>query len=166
MLLNLTRLDSNPETNAREDAQARIMKYDDASWHSDAANFPKDEPPKSGATHIGMFVTWMVLNGFASDELMADWSEQVQMLKPRQVTPGQFVWQYMDGQFSSFDLSEKGRLFADAYYRAEAGDNYLKAYETAVKGGLSTEYLLPDTWETYAKVSAVVDAAYQSWSAA
>lgn len=139
------------------------MKYDDVSWHSGGKDFPKDLPQEAAATHIGMFVAWMVLNDLIGDEFQADWAEEIQMLKMRKISPGQFAWQYMDGKFSSIDLSEKGRMFADAYYQSEVGDNYLKAYGVAIKGDLSTEYLLPDTWQTYAKVSVLIDIAYQSW---
>ncbi|WP_265102660.1 hypothetical protein [Acinetobacter sp. 'aerobic (ED)'] len=36
------------------------MKYDDASWHY-GGDFPADLPQEAGATHIGMFLTWMLL---------------------------------------------------------------------------------------------------------
>lgn len=38
------------------------MKYDDASWHV-GGDFPKELPPEAGATHIGMFAAWCMLNG-------------------------------------------------------------------------------------------------------
>jgi hypothetical protein len=38
------------------------MKYDDASWHY-GGDFPKDLDDMAGATHIGMFVAWCLLNG-------------------------------------------------------------------------------------------------------
>jgi hypothetical protein len=139
------------------------VKLDDASWHSGAKDFPKALPPEAGSTHIGMFVTWMVINDLVSNEFKADWPDEIRRLMAKQITPGQFVWQYMDGQLSSVDLSEQGQRFAEAYYHPEIGDSYLKSYEATIKGDLPSEYLLPDTWQTFAKVSVVIDAAYQSW---
>ena len=34
-----------------------MAKYDDASWHWGAADFPDDAPEENGATYIGMFMT-------------------------------------------------------------------------------------------------------------
>lgn len=136
------------------------MKYDDASWHFDAEDFPKNLPQSAGATHIGMFVTWAVLNGLMSDEFTIDFSEQIQKLKSRQINPGQFVWQYMEGKFSDYDLSEKDRVFANIYYTEKSANNYLASYESSFKGNLVSEYLISDTWETYEKVSAIINRAY------
>jgi hypothetical protein len=47
------------------------VKYDDASWHY-GGDFPKGLPQKAGATHIGMFLAWMILNGLSSEELMEE----------------------------------------------------------------------------------------------
>ena len=140
------------------------MKYDDASWHFDADDFPKDLPQLAGATHIGMFVAWAVFNELMSDEFATDFSEQVQELKSRLITPGQFVWEFMEGKFSEYDLSEKGRVFAKNYYTTKDVNNYLAIYELKIKANLVSEYLIPDTWETYEKVSAIINEAYQQQS--
>lgn len=102
----------------------------------------------------------MVLNDLIGDEFKEDWVEKIQMLKTTKISPGEFVLQCMDRKFSSFDLSKKGRMFADAYYQSEVDDNYLKAYGAAIRGDLFSEYLLPDTWQTYAKVATVIDIAF------
>ena len=47
------------------------MKYDEASWHY-GGDFPADLPASAGATHIGLFLAWMLIKGFASEELADD----------------------------------------------------------------------------------------------
>ena len=44
------------------------MKYDDASWHYDG-NFPADLPDEAGATHIGMFLCWIIMRRMEGDFL-------------------------------------------------------------------------------------------------
>lgn len=44
-----------------------LMKYDDASWHYGADNFPKELPQRVGATHTGMFVAWTMLSGIPAN---------------------------------------------------------------------------------------------------
>ena len=47
------------------------MKYDDASWHY-GGDFPADLPQAAGATHIGMFLAWLIRNDYASQELIEE----------------------------------------------------------------------------------------------
>lgn len=142
------------------------MKYDDASWHFTAKDFPSDLPQSAGATHIGMFVVWAVLNQLMSEEFNSDFVETIPKLQLRQITPGQFVWSFMEGKFSSQDLSETGNAFAAYYYKSENphSDSYLKFYESRIKGLLTSEYLLPDSWGTFDAVSLALDQAFQVWS--
>jgi len=49
------------------------MKYDDASWHYDG-EFPADLPPEAGATHIGMYLAWCLLNELAGPLYTDDFS--------------------------------------------------------------------------------------------
>jgi hypothetical protein len=42
------------------------MAYDRADAHY-GGNFPSDLPPEAGATHIGMFLAWVILNGLEGE---------------------------------------------------------------------------------------------------
>jgi hypothetical protein len=135
------------------------MKYDDASWHFEASDFPRELPQSAGATHIGIYVAWVIFNGLASDDFQNDFANQIQDLKARQITPGDFVWRFMEGKFSDNDLSDDGKSFTDSYYVA----GYLKDFGSKIKENLVSEYMAPDTWDTYQRVSADIDHAYQEW---
>ena len=93
------------------------MKYDDASWHY-GGDFPRELPPEAGATHIGMFVAWAMLNSLASDEALDDYDEDIEALRKRTITPGQWVMRVLDEKFSDHDLSDEGNAFAASYYQA------------------------------------------------
>ena len=41
------------------------MKYDDANWHCGSDTFPEDQPEEYGATHIGLFLKWCFIQGWA-----------------------------------------------------------------------------------------------------
>ncbi len=139
------------------------MKYDDATWHSGAKDFPRGLASQSAATHIGMFVAWAIDNNLMSHEFIDDFAEQIQALKLRQLMPGEFVWKFMEGKFSEHDLNTQGQNFAAAYYRSEQPPSFLTDYEKTNSGDLKSEYLLPDDWVTYEKNRILIDQRFSNW---
>ena len=139
------------------------MKYDDASWHFGADDFPEHASPQMAATHIGMFVAWAIFRGLMSEEFIADFAAQVQTLKLKQTTPGLFVWQFMEGKFSTNDLSKPAQEFANVYYNVDRSPNYLSDYQALNRDRLESELLLPDDWVTYERVRAVIDKRFSGW---
>ena len=54
------------------------MKYEDASWHSGADDFPKDLTAQAAGTHSGMFLAWALLGGLRqADEEKQDHGHQI-----------------------------------------------------------------------------------------
>lgn len=103
------------------------MKYDDASWHC-AGDFPKDLPEAAGATHTGMFLAWALLSGLAGSLHLEDSRNELERLKARQITPGQFFLHKCRGKFTDQDLNEQGTAFASSYFDFKHG-SYIKDYE-------------------------------------
>jgi hypothetical protein len=134
------------------------MKYDDASWHS-GGDFPADLPPEAGGTHSGMFLAWAILNRLGGD---LHSPEEVEGLRTRTLTPGQFFLDVCDGKFTAEDFSEEGNAFARAYYDMSRGQ-YLRDYEYALGAGLPTLYHVPDTWGTYDVLAPVLDGRLRVW---
>lgn len=89
------------------------MKYDDASWHY-GGTFPKHLPKSAGATHIGMFLAWMLINDLASEELEEDAESELAQLKDRTLTGAQFVMTVLDEKLTDQEFSEAGNAFAVA----------------------------------------------------
>ena len=82
------------------------MKYDDASWHY-GGDFPSNLPNEAGATHIGMFVAWCILNELGGEIHLEDFPEELDKLKERKLKPGAWFIAACDEKFTDEDLSEK-----------------------------------------------------------
>lgn len=140
------------------------MKYDDASWHYEG-DFPEDLPPSAGATHIGMFLAWLILNDRVSEELVEDAPEAVAALKSKAMTGARFLIEVLDEKLIDEDLDSQGNAFAVAYYRGLDHDSrYIDDYFATFGVDEAALYSVPDTWENYAKLSKQIDARYQRWN--
>lgn len=142
-------------------------KYDDASWHYDG-DFPDDQPKEAGATHIGMFLAWMVLHDFASEELLTDAAKSVKALRARKLTGAELLMKDLDEKLASSDFNAEGNKFAMAYYEGKGGDSkyvddYLEAFGVDVGHSL---YTVADTWKHFDELAPKIDARYAAWTAA
>ncbi len=137
------------------------MKYDDASWHYDG-DFPEGLPDEAGATHFGMFLAWLILNGMASDELLEDSAGEIADLKARKMTPGAFVMNVIDEKFTDQDANEEGNAFTLAYFQSKSGE-YLTDYEEVLANGLPSLYNVSDTWENFDTLRPLIDRRYAEW---
>jgi hypothetical protein len=137
------------------------MKYDDASWHYEG-DFPADLPREAGATHTGMFIAWALLSGLGSDALSVDAPDDIEQLRARSITPGQFFMRTCDGKFTDETLSEVGNQFVAVYFDMESAD-YLSDYETTVGGDSENLYSVPDNWTTFDRLKPVLDSRFAKW---
>lgn len=137
------------------------MKYDDASWHS-GGSFPADLPPEAAATHTGMFLAWALLAGLGGELHVLDQSEDLDRLRKRKLTPGQFFLLACDGKFMDEDLNAEGNAFAQAYFELETG-SYLGDYREFLVKGLPSEYHVADTWVNFDKLKPILDRRLASW---
>lgn len=138
-----------------------FMKYDDATWHSEG-EFPADLDPDAGATHIGIFFAWMLLHDMASTDHAQIFSVQIEQLRKREISPGAYLLQVCDGKLTSDDLSEDGNAFARSYYDLQKG-NYLRDYERYLAGVQLSTYHVPDSWDSYDKLTPVIEKRYETW---
>lgn len=128
------------------------MKYDDASWHY-GGDFPDGLPESAGATHIGMFVSWAVLNGLAGEYHTEESADELGKLQARDITPGDWFLSACDEKFTDEDLNDEGNRFAQTYYGGADGlhmeiGSYFVDYSDAFPGN-ATLYHVPDTWMTF-----------------
>lgn len=138
-------------------------KYDDAEWHS-GSDFPDELPPEAGATHIGMFLVWCVLNGLGDESFIEP--DMIADLKARKVTPGAWVLEFMDGKLTNDPLSDRANSFAYRYYNStqESEHNYNIDYADTMPVGESI-YHVQDTWENYDRLAPLLEKRYQEWAA-
>ncbi len=137
------------------------VKYDDASWHY-GGNFPKDLPDEAGATHTGMFVAWALLSGLAGEIHTVEFPQDLEKLRSRSVTPGQFFLDACDGKFTDEDLNDEGNSFAESYFDFDRG-SYLTDYQRVLADGLPSTYHVEDNWGNFDKLRPVLDGRLQEW---
>ena len=140
------------------------MKYDDASWHY-GGEFPADLPDEAGATHIGMFVTWCMLNGLGGDIHDEEEGADILLLKRRELTPGTWFLKICDGKFIDEDLNDEGNLFANMYYQDEQAD-YVDDYVEILAEDVDDIYYVLDTWENYDKLAPKITERFNKWKSA
>ncbi|MCG8313367.1 MAG: hypothetical protein MI976_09135 [Pseudomonadales bacterium] len=139
------------------------MKYDDASWHY-GGDFPEDLDIEAGATHIGMFVAWCLLNDLAGKIHTDEFPEGLEKLRNREETPGQWFIKNCDEKFTDEDLNKKGNQFAQDFYAPEESP-YLGVYESSLGQNIPNLYAVPDTWESYERLAPEISASFKQWSA-
>jgi hypothetical protein len=137
------------------------MKYDDASWHY-GGDFPDDLPSEAGATHIGMFVAWCMMNGLAGSLHIDEFPDTLESLRSRQITPGQFIIEACDEKFTDEDLNDDGNAFASAYYDLQSGQ-YVNDYEATLASTLPTIYHTADSWDNYDKLAPIISRQFDLW---
>ncbi len=138
------------------------VKYDDASWHY-GGDFPADLPQSAGATHIGLFLAWMLLNGHGS--AMHDGA--FAQLQSRAMTPGAWFIENCDEKLTAEDLSTEGQRFAESYYlhdedRSEEGEpSYLFDYMGRFPD--VDAYKVPDDWASYDRIAPILAQRFALW---
>ena len=138
------------------------MKYDDASWHY-GGDFPKDLPREAGATHIGMYVAWCLLNDLGSIVDFEPYVKKFVELKVRKITPGRFLIDACDEKFVEQMISAEGNGFTRVYFEPGTG-KYLLDYERIFVSDGSSLYHVPDTWESFDKIAPIIEKRFKCWT--
>ncbi|PQA97095.1 hypothetical protein B0A69_03345 [Chryseobacterium shigense] len=151
-----------------------MAKYDDASWHY-GGEYPENLPDENAATHIGMFLAWCINNDLISEELAEDSADEIQSVKRREMTGGEFLIDVCDEKFSEYDLSAQGNGFAQAYYNDGTAfgkkfnsfaDDYSETFDRkAEENNFEYEsfYHVEDTYENYDLIKPLIDQRFEEW---
>lgn len=137
------------------------MKYDDASWHY-GGDFPDDLPREAGGTHIGMFLSWCLLNGLGGLIHREDFSDFLEQLEARQITPGRHFLSACDEKFWDEDLNDEGNAFAQTYDASDNARN-IADYFDALGDDLPSLYHVPDSWESYERIAPIISRRFEEW---
>ena len=133
------------------------MKYDDAEYYF--LNFETDAlPNEAAATHIGMYVAWLMTHALVSESL----EEAIDEIKARQVTGAEIVVDACDCKLLEDDLSEEGNAFTAWYYEDKYISDYCRVFEIS---GDSADALcsVEDSWENFDRIAPVLDQRYAEW---
>lgn len=138
------------------------MAYDRADWHYNG-NFSEGLPKENGATHIGMFLAWAILNGLEGDFHKQKSVESLGLVRERKMSGREFLMRNCDGKFWEADLNDVGNAFAKSYYNREGG--YFDDYFDTLGGDLPSIYHVEDTWENFDKISEEIERQFARWKA-
>jgi hypothetical protein len=130
-----------------------MAKYDDASWHWGAADFPDDAPEENGATHIGMFMTWTIERGlFADPDPTPREVEEVEAVLAGSMSGREFLLKNFNGKLYSDCFTEQAAAFADRHY-----DDFIADFQRLLCPGLTSNYYVEDSRENYEIMAAALD---------
>ncbi|WP_202915820.1 DUF7832 domain-containing protein [Pontibacter pamirensis] len=136
--------------------------FDKAKWHLDG-DFPYELNERQAYVHTGLYLNWIIENNLTNELLSEEFSEEVEKVKRREITGSSFYSDYLDGVFTSEELSSIGMNFTLDYFDFEKG-SYLQDYEKTLANELPTLYHVEDKWSNYELISKIIDSRYSEWS--
>jgi hypothetical protein len=139
-----------------------MQVYDQAKWHYEAEDFPKDILPEQAYVHTGMFIGWILDNDLYSAELGQSANDAIRLFKQRSITGSDFYREVLYGTFTSDELSDEGDAFTAYYFNMLTGAYYQEFLDLVIDPGHS-EYECPDTIENYDKLKIRIDNRYEEF---
>jgi hypothetical protein len=138
------------------------VKFDDYDWH--AGSLPDELPFEQGFVHIGVYLAWLLERGLlaVNDEILSypPIASTLKAVQRREVT-GSALNDVLDGKLMSDLMTAEGDAFTRYYY-----ERYLGDYSVVMTRLYPTEYHAADSWDTYDRMRAVINAVYDAWIAA
>lgn len=133
------------------------MKYDDANWHCGSDTFPEDQPEEYGATHIGLFLKWCFIQGWAGALHMREEPDAVHAVIAGRLSGTEFLLTYCDGKLTDESLNAPGNAFAEKYY----GDRGLYLQDYSEHFG-HHEYSSPESAHDFTAFSSLLNGRLKS----
>ncbi|MCB9913350.1 MAG: hypothetical protein H7A46_22765 [Verrucomicrobiales bacterium] len=135
------------------------MKYDDASWHFESTpEGSEDERWKAAAAHIGVYLKWCLVRGWASPLLLEgdEDAARVEQVRSGSLTGTAFLNDWCDSKFIDDLLVDEANAFTAYYYNGD----YISDVELLVRGKL-----LSAAEEAYdfPRLQKVMDTRYDEW---
>ncbi len=138
-----------------------MANIDRADWHY-GGNYPAGLPAENGATHIGIYLAWIIHRGLASKALIQLGGETYERVLKRKATGRELLIEELDEKFFDRLLNREGKAFTTAYYET---NEYLADYDQVLGGELESLYHVEDTWDNYDKIAPVLDERLRAWRA-
>jgi hypothetical protein len=138
-----------------------MANIDRADWHY-GGNYPQELPPENAATHIGMYLAWVIHRDLGSNELKQHAGDTYGWVLTREVTGRELLLTKLDEKFFDGLLNPEGQAFTRSYYESNA---YANDYDMVLGGDLPTLYHVADSWENFDKLVPVLDDRLAAWRA-
>ena len=140
------------------------MAIDKIDWHY-GGDFPKDLAYENGGTHIGMYLTWILINNLHGEvhrETEQD-KEAVNNVISRKITGLDFLINHCDGKFWDEDLNEIGNEFTEYYYKNKNTAKYFDDYCLVLDRNVKSIYHIENTWENFELLEPILNKRYIEW---
>ncbi len=151
------------DTELTSDLLIEDIVFDKAKWHINK-DFPKDLDHYQSYVYSGLFVWWLVDNGFLKPKLQTDLRQQIISFKHRKMAPAKFYEEYLDGVFSSDGFILDAVNFSKSYFDVNNGQyvrDYLKILDP--KDEFPSVFHVKDTWENYDRLKDVITRRHDEW---
>ena len=132
--------------------------FDKAKFHQDSC-VKAGLPAEQSFVHTGIFLAWMLLHDMV--KLEPGGEDVAAETKARRVPPTAF-YEWNDGVFIDTQLTPEGKRFAESYFDFESG-LFLNDYLAYAAHGLPGEFHVPNTWESYDRMTSVIEARYRQF---
>ncbi|MFC0180156.1 DUF7832 domain-containing protein [Thorsellia kenyensis] len=140
------------------------MVIDCIDWHEEPA-YEFELEYKNAGTHIGMFISWLIINDLVSDWMKEDFADEIKLVLNRQMT-GLELLLVAEGILREDYISEDALPFVEAYYSNDIdfSRSYQNDYEKILTNNLTSFYHVADSWENYELLAPALEEAYQIWA--
>lgn len=149
------------------------MSIDRADWHYESAekvyysrmnlsddcelsNEQVNEIWLCAADHIGLFLSWIIENGFEGEESDPEGTE---LVRKGEISGSEYLMEYCDGKLWKSDVREDILPFVENYYE----EAYLSDYGEAVLTGDTQVYSVLSGKKEYESIKKLIDKAYKQY---
>lgn len=149
------------------------MSIDRADWHYESAekeyysrmnlsddcelsNEQVNEIWLCAADHIGLFLSWIIENGFEGEESDPEGTE---LVRKGEISGSEYLMEYCDGKFWKSDVREDILPFVEKYYEGA----YLSDYGEAVLTGDTKVCGVLSGKKEYKNIKKLIDKAYKQY---
>lgn len=142
-----------------------IMVIDCMEWHY-RDSYPEGIDKVHAATHMGMFIAWIIENNLESEALKQKYQIDIYRVRQRKITGREFFLNNCNTLLEDKFIDKKVLEFTLGYYLSSREDycQYIADYNEVFKSdNLNSSYEVSDTWENYYRVFHVIDNRYSNW---
>lgn len=139
--------------------------FDKAKWHIDG-DFPKDLSSHQGYVHTGFFIGWLLKRDLFDELFKTENANGINQFLAHEITCVSFFEEYMDGIFSSENLTDDAVRFTKYYYGLPSGEEdsrYINDLLDVLVLDLPTIYHVKDTWDNFETIQRVINQNYETW---
>lgn len=141
------------------------MIIDNIEWHY-RDNYPEDIDRINAATHIGIFLAWIIENNFESEYLKKIAYNDIKKIRMREITGREFVINNCNKSLEDKFIDKKVLEFVFGYYLSSREDycQYIADYvEIFSNDDINSTYEVEDRWENYYRVFTIINKRYNEW---